>query len=103
MAVTETPYELDLSDESVAGGGPPVPRTEPYDPRRDQEKVRGWFAYIVLAMFVFVVLTAMASAIFASKDAWAQVAAALGLILSPVVGLVGAVTGFYYGEKSGRP
>lgn len=103
MAVRDTPNELDVTDEAVPPGGPPVPVTVPYDPTADQENVRGRIAYIILSMFTVMVLGALASSIFSSETTWKQVAAALGLLLAPVVALVGAVTGFYYGEKSGKP
>ena len=87
---------------------------EPYDPSRDREETRGKIAMrlvwtlivLVGATFVFAIATvlgcAAASCNTQTKDLEA-VRVVVQLLFTPVVGLVGAVAGFYFGEKSGKP
>ncbi|HEX8665881.1 MAG TPA: hypothetical protein VF744_17845 [Beijerinckiaceae bacterium] len=90
------------------------PHTEPYDPSRDREETRGRIAMylvwtliiLVAATFVFAIVTVLGCAVAScntqTKDLEA-VRMVVQLLLTPIVGLVGAVAGFYFGEKSGKP
>lgn len=85
-----------------------------YDPAKDREATRGGIAMALVWTLVGVVLGAMvigvATAVACSvKDACTAETANLNAIkvviesvLTPLIGLVGAVTGFYFGEKSGK-
>jgi hypothetical protein len=83
-----------------------------YDPAPAQEKARAIIAYILLAVLVLVAIVmliaalVLAQACYAStdcknaKDALAVLTNAVGLVFTPIVGLVGSVIGFYFGAKS---
>ncbi len=75
-----------------------------YDPGRDRENVRGHLAYIVVGLFALLVgLTLwIASKAVTNNDELQRLMQMLGVLLAPVVALVGAVTGFYYGEKASK-
>lgn len=95
---------LDLTEDAVAevGAAPPPPPTEQYDVSRlleDQESARATIAYILLAMLGAVI-------VFSFVLLWAkpyhseQLHALLQLIFAPLVALVGAATGYYFGAAS---
>lgn len=117
-AATDTPVDL------TARGAPAPPSVEiraekidfqpkPYDPTRDRETIRGrialWLVWtlvgLIAATFVFAAATVLicgsASCNAQTKDLEA-VKVVVQLLLTPLVGLVGAVAGFYFGEKSGK-
>lgn len=85
----------------------------PYDRERKRETMRGWIAMLLLLTLVVVISTMIGIASYStigclsSNSACSTEALRLTAIrsigevlLAPLVGLVGAVTGFYYGEKS---
>lgn len=86
---------------------------KPYDPVRERENIRGKIAtrlvgtlVLVIGMVVAIgVVTAMlcgySGKCVATTVELRAARAIVELVLTPLVGLVGAVTGFYYGEKSG--
>jgi hypothetical protein len=98
--------------ESESDQATTKPDDVPYDPAADRESVRGQIAMwlvvtlvlLVLAVAVIGVVTAVlcGSSGKCSADTveLKSVRAIVELILTPLVGLVGAVTGFYFGEKS---
>lgn len=100
---------VDLSEESDAS--PPSPSPAPvevqdYDPAEDREKVRGRIAQTLVWLLVGVVgVSVLAGIWLASKAEGGNIETlkmVLELVLTPLVGLVGAVTGFYFGAKAGK-
>ena len=82
--------------------GLPLPSAIPVEQQR--EALRGRIAAWLLAILGFIVVGSFVSLWFG----WGETAALtdlLTLLFAPMIGLVGAVTGFYYGEKysSTRP
>jgi hypothetical protein len=87
---------------------------EEYDPTADRETVRGKIALFLVGSLVGVVIfVCLIGAAVAGVCGYTgtcssetlelkSIRVIIELILSPLVGLVGAVTGFYYGEKSGK-
>jgi hypothetical protein len=85
---------------------------KPYDPSLDRETTRGTIARTLvwtLVVVIGVVLLAGLGTIWTchAKDACAAdvvdlkpIRAMVELVMTPPIGLVGAVTGFYFGEKS---
>jgi hypothetical protein len=62
----------------------------PYDPAQDREKVRGWIAGALIALLIG----------FISLLCLAIVFGIVATVLTPIMGIVGTVIGFYFGEKS---
>lgn len=94
---------------------PSDPDTTPFDPSRAREKAREDIAKRLLWCLIGVVavVTVVAAALalpcyFDTARCQAAVPALdamtklLALVFTPLVGLVGAATGFYFGEKSTR-
>lgn len=71
----------------------------PYDPARDRELMRGRIAWSLIGILGVVILAAIGFA-FTHGQAGACAKMPLEEILTPMIGLVGAVTGFYFGEKT---
>ena len=114
------PVEQDLTTIGVtttAGGGA-APATagqiveKPYDPTADRETIRGTIAlalvWALVGVIAAVVLTGLVT-MYACHGGGAcnvetmdlkSIRAVIELVLTPLIGLVGAVTGFYFGEKS---
>lgn len=89
------------------------PRAVAYDPTQDRETIRGsiatWLVWTLIVVIATAVLTGLVTAIGCSQSGTCSndivemksARVVIELVLTPLVGLVGAVTGFYYGEKSG--
>jgi hypothetical protein len=103
--IASPPDELDLTVkpgevESAAG----LSRLEqkPYDPAPEREKKRGLIALVLVAALCGIIVLAFAF-VFVMPVTTTNIEAlksVLEIIFAPIVGLVGAVTGFYFGEKS---
>ena len=93
LDLTATPGETQI--EST----PFRPKTAPYDPAPEREKIRGSIALILVWLLVGLVAALFLSVWFFGTDL-TNIKTILELVLAPIIGLVGAITGFYYGEKS---
>lgn len=85
---------LELADANVF-----EPPEDEYNPNKDREMVRGWLAQALVLLLTLVVLISFIS-VWAGAD-FEEVKGILELTLTPLVGLAGAVTGFYFGSKEG--
>lgn len=77
------------------------PADKPYDPDKDREQIRGYIALGLLALFMLIVFGSFLSLIFH----WIplnDLKEILTIIFGPLIALLSAVTGFYYGEQSKR-
>jgi hypothetical protein len=109
--------EINPAPSNAAAPGDIVkPPTEvPYDPAPDREKVRALIALLLLgALFAVIILVVLAGILTAyschTKEACTpetadlkSIRAIIELVLTPLIGLVGAVTGFYFGSGSAKP
>ncbi len=76
----------------------PVPRGgEIYDPRPLEDKARRRIAYLLIALLALVVIALLAMVVFDVISV--EDIKEFGVILGPLVALVSAATGFYYGTK----
>ena len=73
-----------------------------YDPAEDRERVRGWIALALVGLLAALAIIAFAMLQFHGAPA-SDIKALLDVLIGPIVGLVGTVTGFYFGQKSNRP
>ena len=94
---------LDLTQDAQVPAAIYVPEQSDYDPTEDREKIRGRIAQILIWLLVGIVAFALLFLLMRTAkgnlDALVRV---LEIVLGPVIGLVGAVTGFYFGARSGR-
>ena len=84
---------------------PPSTAPVPYDPEPDREVIRGKIALRLLWMLAGVLLLAFIS-IWLSKWLGMDIETlrtVLTIIFGPLVTLVSAATGFYYGSRSSSP
>jgi hypothetical protein len=96
-----SPLDLSADPSERALARSPSVEEAPYDPTRDQENVRANVAYGLLGTIV----AFMCLALFGTFLGWIEVDGAIKLaaaMFSPVIGLFGAVMGFYFGERRGR-
>lgn len=87
----QEPVEVDLGDFLLAE--PPVEE----GPARRVEKTRALLAYLLLALLAVVMgsLLALLALAKVTVDEFGTIA---GVLIAPLVGLVGAATGYYYGK-----
>ncbi len=71
---------------------------KPYDSRPHEDKARKNIAYLLIGLLIIVILWALVS-ISVWPDREPQIKNVIQLILSPLIALVSAATGFYYGSK----
>jgi len=79
----------------------PSPQLTPYTPERQQQQ-RDWVRMIVtvavLSIFAWVIIWASLES-RSWPDHWAQTKELLQIVLPAVTGLIGSVTGFYFGTE----
>lgn len=86
-----------VENRSPAEGGA-VPSATPFDTGKWREITRAALAVsltVLLAIVLLIVVCATVFLKFSAQDAGNL----LGVVLAPLVGLVGAATGFYYGRE----
>ncbi|HBK56007.1 MAG TPA: hypothetical protein DDZ76_06960 [Xanthomonadales bacterium] len=91
---------LDFTDELI--GRPevamPIPSTKPYDPRPLEDAARRRIAYSLIALLSLIVLAMLV--LLGAGVIKAADMKEFAVVLGPVVTLVSAATGFYYGTKT---
>jgi hypothetical protein len=100
-AAQDAAGDIDLTREERSGDSELPIGQAPYDPTPDRERMRDRIAGWLLGLLIGVI-AAMLAGLATGRlpiDALEKIAA---VILSPVIGLFGAVVGFYYGEQSRR-
>ncbi len=102
---------LDLSLEYVEPKK--IPNSEPFDRSQSRENVRGKIALRLVWLLIAVISIAMLIAGLATLSCTSAakcpdefgglkpVKTILDIVIAPLVGLVGSVIGFYFGEKAG--
>ncbi len=96
---------IDLSEEDSEKGFSIIPyslgevESKPYNPDPEREKLRGKIALILVSLLVGIVLMAFFTLWFAAPEKVSKLKEVLDLVVAPIVGIVGAVTGFYFGGK----
>lgn len=100
----ETPNLLDLTSNTASDQGTAdsayTLKEEAYDPQPLVDSARRRIAYILLSMLGFILLWSL-SIITIWPNLTNDVISLLQIVLSPIIALVSAATGFYYGSKNG--
>jgi hypothetical protein len=103
------PEELDLTQEDKSSPESTEPRVVPYDPGKALDDIRGKIALCLIHLLTFIVVATFVSIWIPVLIAWraggyidisTPLKDMLQLLLAPVVGLVGAATGYYFGVSS---
>ncbi|MBY0498545.1 MAG: hypothetical protein K2P74_02860 [Nitrosomonas sp.] len=96
---TTSSNSLDFTkDEPVINQAPAPQVGDKYDPRPHEDGARRKIAYLLIGLLGFVVsgmLILLGLSIISVNDI-----KEFGVILNPIIALVSAATGFYYGTKS---
>lgn len=110
--------DLNMLGGTTTAGATTSPATasqiveKPYDPTADRETIRGTIAlalvWTLVGVIGAVVVTGLVTIYACHSGATCNaetmdlktIRAVIELVLTPLIGLVGAVTGFYFGEKS---
>jgi len=96
-----SPSPPDLSEQIPPAIDKQIIPTIPYDPEPQRELIRGKIALWLLCMLAGVLLLAFIS-MWLKMDTEA-LRTVLTIIFGPLVTLVSAATGFYYGSRSSAP
>jgi len=78
--------------------GPAVPSSTPFDTGKWREITRAGLAISLTVLLATVLLIIVCASVF-SNYSGQDASNLLGIVLAPLVGLVGAATGFYYGKE----
>ena len=93
---------LDLTRENGEEGGVPtsvvIPKS-PFDPKEARERVRSQIAQLLIVLLFVTVVSSFL--IFVYDTNREEVKDLLGLIFTPLVGIIGTVLGFYFGSEKG--
>jgi hypothetical protein len=111
LSDSSTDYEEEGVDLTVSEEPPPAipleeesPRIQAYNAQRYLAESRNNIAYILLGILAFVVFASFVTLCLGWVFNWPATRPAvmdlLQLVFAPLVGLVGAVTGFYFGQQS---
>lgn len=87
----QEPVDVDLGDFLLAE--PPFEE----GPARRVERTRALLAYLLLALLA-VVIASLLALLAVDKVTVDEFGTIAGILIAPLVGLVGAATGYYYGK-----
>jgi hypothetical protein len=74
-------------------------RVVPYDPMKAPENVRGWIALSLIGLLAGTILVSFIL-LWIHPDRSKELHDLLALIFGPLVALVGAATGYYFGSQA---
>ena len=99
VTIAETSAVLTRAEPEVVYEGDLDLDQNPFEegPARRVEQTRAKFAYLMLALLASVIL-GMFVLLFADKVTPEEFSGIAGVLISPIVGLLGAATGYYYGR-----
>jgi hypothetical protein len=89
---------LDLTGDRTVSDQVPATQFRDYDPRPQEDGARRTIAYLLIGLLGFVVSGMLILLWFRIIDV--DHSKEFGVILNPIIALVSAATGFYYGTKS---
>jgi len=96
---SENEHTLDYSDDPSSEEDSATFDTKPYDPRPQEDEARRNIAYLLIGLLWFLVVAMIG--LMASDVIKPEAIKDFSVVLGPIVTLVSAATGFYYGTKTG--
>lgn len=76
-----------------------TPEKKDYDIPAEREKKRGQIALFLIWILAGIIAISLLIVMFSCKPTVENLKSILELIFTPIIALVGAATGFYFGEK----
>lgn len=89
-----------LEQQNTTEVSPPF-ETRPYDPAPARENVRGWIAQALICILGGTILVSFVF-LWLHADKSKELHDFLAVIFGPLVALVGAATGYYFGASSNK-
>jgi len=94
------PVDLDKIGHDDGRYKPPMSvTTQPYDPRPDEDAARRHIAYTLISLLIAVCLATF-STLWWTAVPVESLLKVVQMLLGPLIALVSAATGFYYGTKA---
>lgn len=98
---TEEVLDATISDPNVDAPGLTGPSSKPYNPDEFRDNARKRITYWLLALLTILFIGAFVSLfVIEGQPDFDQLKTLLELLLGPLVALVSAATGFYFGAQS---
>ena len=99
----EEVLDATIADPEVPAPSLEKPESAPYNPDRDREGARKGITYWLLSLLtVLFVISFAALAALKENPTFDQLKSLIELLLGPLVALVSAATGFYFGAQSAK-
>jgi hypothetical protein len=95
-----TPIEVEPSPGLELPGGLAPTRTREYEPGQHLAESRRWVAFWLLSILSGVLVVSWGTLLTGWID-FESIQALMTIVFAPIIGLVGAATGFYFGERTG--
>jgi hypothetical protein len=100
---TEEVLDATISDPNVDAPGLTGPSSKPYNPDEFRDNARKRITYWLLALLTVLFVGAFVSLfVIEGQPQFEQLKALLEILLGPLVALVSAATGFYFGAQSAK-
>jgi hypothetical protein len=92
---------VDLTAEVPEAPTLAMPERRPFDPEPQREQMRGWIALALLGMLATILVCSFVSLWLKIDNQSLQTV--LTIVVGPLVALVSAATGFYFGSSTNPP
>jgi hypothetical protein len=106
MNIGEQPSEVldaTVPDPNEPAPGLDKPTSKPFDPDEFRDQARKRITYWLLALLTILFLFAFASLyLVEGKPSFEHLKSLIEMLLGPLIALVSAATGFYFGAQSGK-
>ena len=104
LGVQNDVEEFEETLDATVGLGQPAPAFEApaekrYDPAQYQDTTRSYIAYWLLLLLTLLILSTFGSLFVIQTITFENVKSIIELILGPIIALVSAATGFYFGAQ----
>jgi hypothetical protein len=101
--VPEEILDATIADPNVAAPVLEKPSSTPFNPEKDREQARKGITYWLLALLTALfIVSFIALARLKEEPTFDQLKTLVELLLGPLVALVSAATGFYFGAQSAK-
>jgi len=98
----EDVLDATVPDPNEAAPGLDAPQSKPYDPEQFRDQARKRITYWLLILLTLLVTYAFGGFfLIEGKRSFEDLKSLIEMLLGPIIALVSAATGFYFGAQSG--